>query len=105
MKKQIPIAESVLAFLHFKGWKLEEKTSGFYIVTPPEDVQPKIQLKIPHLKKELAYPIMIVELVNEIANFYDINKFVLRALLSKKTKQIEKMLYQVISKELKVITV
>jgi len=48
---------------------------------------------------------MIVELVNEIANFYDINKFVLRALLSKKTKQIEKILYQVVSKELKIITV
>jgi len=34
MKKQIPIAESVLAFLKFKGWELEEKTSGFYIAPP-----------------------------------------------------------------------
>lgn len=101
MKKVVPIAESVLAFLRMKGWELESKTSGFYVVKPPKDVKPNsIRLKIPHLKKELAYPIMIVELVNEIAAFYNWDKMVLRLLLSKKLEEIEQILLNSAKKEL-----
>ncbi len=101
MKKIVPNAESVLAFLRMKGWELEEKTSGFYIVKPPIEIKPQsIRLKIPHLNKELAYPVMIVELVNEIANYYDWNKKVLRFLLSKNMVEIEQMLLSSASKEL-----
>lgn len=104
MKKIIPNAESVLAFLRMKGWELEEKTSGFYIIKPPKDIKPQsIRLKIPHLKKELAYPVMIVELVNEIADYYDWNKHVLRLLLSKNMTEIEQILIASATKELQPI--
>lgn len=101
MKKIIPNAESVLAFLRMKGWELEEKTSGFYIVKPPKEIKPQsFRLKIPHLSKELAYPVMIIELVNEIADFYDWNKKILRFLLAKSMVEIEQMLLASASREL-----
>lgn len=101
MKKVVPNAKSVLAFLRMKGWVLIEKNAGFYIVKPPSDIKPNsIRLKIPHLKKNLAYPIMIVELVNEIAAFYEWDKIVLRHLLSKKLEEIEQILLNSAIKEL-----
>lgn len=85
-----------------KGWELEEKTPGFYIVKPPKELKPQsIRLRIPHLNKVLAaYPVMIVEIVNEIADFYDWNKKVLRFLLSKNMVEIEQMLLASAAKEL-----
>lgn len=100
MKKPIPKSESVVAYLRFKGWKVVDKSDGYFTLTPPKDVTPNtIKYKIPYYEKEYAYPLVARERVREIADLYGWNQGSLIKLLSKETIEIENALQHLILQE------
>jgi len=97
MKKPIPKSESVIAYLRFKGWKVIDKSDGYFTLTPPKDVTPNsIKYKIPYYEKEYTYPLIARERVREIADLYGWDQGSLIILLSKETVEIEKALQYLI---------
>ncbi len=95
MKTPIAKAESVLAFLRFKGWEVEKKTNVFYIMKPPPSITPSdFRLQFPHLEDARAYKVVITEIVKDTANLYEWNEWALLKLLSKSPEEVEKVLKQ-----------
>lgn len=93
MKKLIPIPESVIAFMRFKGWEVIDKSKGFYTLKPPKDVTPNtIRYKIPYAVKDYTYPLLATERVKEIADLYSWNRNSLISFLSKKPAEMDELL-------------
>ncbi|MFK7981493.1 MAG: hypothetical protein AB8G86_16025 [Saprospiraceae bacterium] len=108
MKKPIPKSESIVAYLRFKGWKVIDKSDGYFILTPPKDVTPNtIKYKIPYYEEEYVYPLIARERerervrvrVREIADLYGWNQGNLIKLLSKETIEIENALQNLMLQE------
>lgn len=93
MNNPIPIPESVIAFMRFKGWEVIDKSKGFYTLKPPKDVTPNhIRYKIPYSTKDYTYPLLARERVREIADLYNWNQNSLISFLSKKPTEMDEIL-------------
>ena len=90
MKKRIPKADSVLAFLQFKGWELVDQNKGQYILTPPKsDVEPSFKLYLPRWENEKPYFSVMFEILKDMAKLYDWELSSLVRLLSRNPDELD----------------
>ncbi|MEK7257867.1 MAG: hypothetical protein AAB316_24125, partial [Bacteroidota bacterium] len=88
--------ESLIAFAKSKGWEVESKDSGFYILKPPPGIfKPTFRVQVPHLENELAYPVMISAIVDSFARMYKWVYEALKNFLSKSPQEIEESLKEI----------
>lgn len=85
MKSPFPKAKTIRAFLAKKGWSLKDKTSKYYIFLPPPDFtfEDGFNLKIPVFENAKDYERYTTQIIEFLADLYEIDFNLLLQVLSK----------------------
>jgi len=86
--------EAAVAFLLARDWTLEEKNEKYIILKSPDYMQFKyencISLPLASLKNELSYGLYMNNLINRVAQIYEIEKTEIFRIWTKSTELLKK---------------
>jgi len=84
--------DTTIAFLKSKGWKVKKNKGSFVRLNPPKEIKSKddFHFRIPKSEAGSDFKEYMTHLVFSIAELYELNKWDLLDLLSKRFPQIQK---------------
>lgn len=85
-------AKNIRVFLQSRGWAEGKENEKYHFLSPPEHIKFDYEFyyNIPKYEEGKDTPEYLLRLTSSIAEMYEIDKYDLMALLSKKEKELEK---------------